>query len=95
MTTKIVLVKTCNAYPEQYDAFVGGKQVGYLRLRHGRFSVSCPDAGGEEVYFAHPDGYGEFTDNERDHYLDIAKEKISIWRKNNKSKIKRNRKKSS
>lgn len=32
--TGIHLVKTCEACPEQYDAYLGEKRVGYLRLRH-------------------------------------------------------------
>ena len=41
------LVLTCGACPEQYDAFDGERQVGYLRLRHGHFTVTCPDVGGD------------------------------------------------
>lgn len=74
----LALVQTCGACPEQYDVFNGrGQNVGYLRLRHGRFSVDCPF--GNEVYSAHPEGDGIFESNERDHYLrkavkDIKKE---------------------
>ncbi len=68
----IELVKTCDACPEQYDAFLDGKQVGYLRLRHGRFTVNFPDIGGELIYQAEPRGDGEFFDDERDYYLKFA-----------------------
>ena len=34
---EIKLIQTCGACPEQYDAFIGEEQVGYLRLRHGYF----------------------------------------------------------
>ena len=38
----IKLTLTCTACPEQYDALYEGKVVGYLRLRHGSFTVhSC------------------------------------------------------
>ena len=75
----IKLVKTCGASPEQYDAFIGDRQVGYLRLRHGAFIVDCPDAGGVEVYNASPKGDGMFDDDERDYYLRHAVAAIQRW----------------
>ena len=64
------LVLTCSACPEQYDVFdLSGTQVAYFRLRHGSFTVAVPDAGGEEVYSASPEGDGMFSDNERLKYL--------------------------
>lgn len=73
---KIQLIKTCGACPEQYDAFVGEKQVGYLRMRHGVFTVSYPDARGEIVYEAQPNGDGMFEPDEREKYLNDAKKAI-------------------
>lgn len=73
---KIRLELTCGAYPEQYDAFLGERQVGYLRLRHGTFRVDFPDCGMETVLVAHPEGDGEFMDEERARYLDMAKKAI-------------------
>lgn len=70
---------TCVACPEQYDAFDGDKQVGYLRLRHGGFTVECPDVGGVLVYEAHPVGDGIFEDNERDYFLRFAVDAIQKW----------------
>jgi hypothetical protein len=72
MPVKIRLVKTCGACPEQYEAFLGDEQVGYLRLRHGHFSVDCPDVGGKTVYSAYPDGDGTFRGHERTKYLNAA-----------------------
>lgn len=46
MLKAMQLVMTCPAYPEQYDAFYAGKQVAYLRVRHGVFSVYFPDLEG-------------------------------------------------
>jgi hypothetical protein len=64
------LVQTCGACPEQYDAFDGaGRQVGYLRLRHGRFTVEYPDCGGERLGDFYPEGDGMFRDEERARYL--------------------------
>ena len=64
------------ACPEQYNAYLGGKQVGYLRLRHGAFSVDFPDCGGETIYEASPAGDGIFADDERDYYLRFAVDAI-------------------
>jgi hypothetical protein len=66
----IRLQQTSEACPEQYNAFdESGRQVGYLRLRHGRFSVRVPDSRGREVYTASPDGDGCFTSEEVERYL--------------------------
>lgn len=75
----IKFVKTCDACPEQYDAFLGEERVGYLRLRHGIFYVVCPDVGGVPVYEAAPDGDGAFDDDERDYYLRFAADAILKW----------------
>lgn len=73
----IKLIKTCDAYPEQYDAFYEGKQVGYLRVRHGIFQVFYPDANSEEVIFeTQTIKNGEFEDNERIYCLEDAKKAI-------------------
>lgn len=64
------LVLTCGACPEQYDVFdEAGKTVGYMRLRHGNFTVQYPDVRGETVYTARPHGDGVFIANERQHHL--------------------------
>lgn len=75
----IRLTQTCEAYPEQYDALQGDEMVGYLRLRHGHFTIRCPDALGKIVYEAYPIGDGAFDDDERDNYLKAAKETIAAW----------------
>jgi hypothetical protein len=64
-------VMTCIACPEQYDVFDGsGKQVGYVRLRHGELRCDYPDCGGETIYEVDPAGDGCFdTDEERDYHL--------------------------
>lgn len=60
------LVCTCGACPEQYDVFAAeGRQVGYLRLRHGHFRADYPDLGGETVYQSDTKGDGVFSDEER------------------------------
>lgn len=75
----VYLKRTCGACPEQYDAFMGNEQVGYLRLRGGSFTVECPDCSGELVYSANPDGDGMFMDYEREGFLEAAIEAIKGW----------------
>ena len=78
MTDKITLTPTCGARQEQYDASAGGEQVGHLLLRRGKFTVECPDVGGEVVLSAEPNGDGSFDDDERDAHLAKAIEAIRI-----------------
>lgn len=62
---------TCTACPEQYEVLDGqGNEVAYLRLRHGHYTVSVPDVGGEVIYEAFPQGDGMFDDDERLKYLE-------------------------
>lgn len=75
---EIKLVETCFACPQQFDAYLGDKQVGYLRLRHGTFRVDYPDCGGETIYTAYPDGDGIFMDYEQEFYLNKALEAIKL-----------------
>lgn len=76
----IRLEMTSLAFPEQYDAFdKEGNQIGYLRVGTSDFRVECPDCGGDEVYAAFPDGYGSFTDGERDGFLEKAKRAIARY----------------
>ena len=80
MTEKIKLVMTCGACPEQYDAFLDEEKVGYLRLRHGCFSVEAPECGGRLIYEASPLGDGVFdNEQERDYYLRFAVAAILKW----------------
>lgn len=80
MTHVIKLVKTCEASPEQYDAVSpDGTRVGYLRLRWGYFSVTCPGIGGEQVYDSYTNGDGLFDDDEREHELAQATRAIMDW----------------
>ena len=71
--SEIRLVMTCGACPEQYDAFIGDTQVGYLRLRHGYFQVRYPDVGGELVYDSATRGDGLFEESEREYHLTRAR----------------------
>jgi hypothetical protein len=82
----INLIETCSMCPEQYDAFdAEKKQVGYIRLRHGHFTVECPDVFGEVVYENDTIGDGSFIDeNERKFELQMAVNAIKKWIKENK-----------
>lgn len=78
---KITLLMTCEACPEQYQAVCGSRQVGYLRLRWGIFRLDVPDCGGETIYEAEVGGefQGQFTPEQREKYLEIARQKIAEW----------------
>lgn len=68
------LVQTCGGCPEQYNAFKDGVYIGYLRLRHGCFTVEY-ELGGYDpklLWTAQPEGDGVFCAEEREHYLDTA-----------------------
>ena len=67
---------TCSACPEQYDVFKDGKQIAYLRLRHGWFYASVPDCSDNIVYKAEPKGDGMFEEDERMRYLTEAIEAV-------------------
>lgn len=67
-----ILEQTCYACPEQYDVFLDGKQVGYLRLRHGYFRCDYPNCGGETVYGSYTEGDGMFDEEERLYHLNKA-----------------------
>ena len=77
-----VLQKTCSACPEQYNVFCNGEMVAYLRLRHGHFTVTCPDASGTDIYSACPSGDGAFDSNEREYFLSKACEAIKHYLEN-------------
>jgi hypothetical protein len=66
------LVWTCSACPEQYDVFQGEKQVGYLRLRHGCFTVDYPTCMEETIFQDYPKGDGMFETDERFNFLTKA-----------------------
>ena len=70
--------KTC-ACPEQYHVKKDGKQVAYLRLRHGEFRVDAPDVWGETMYEAEPLGDGMFDAEERIEFMEKALEAIITY----------------
>lgn len=80
----VILNRTCAAFPEQYDAFDSRwNLIGYLRIRHGLFTVEAPDVGGTIVYEAvTSSGSGYFNDDERSMFLDRAKVALSDFYNN-------------
>ena len=82
----ITLIKTCDACPEQYDAYnaITNEKIGYLRLRGGCFTVQ--NANEEIIISAYPLGDGMFTSDEREGYLNMAKEYLAIDYENSQHK---------
>lgn len=74
---KISLVRALTTSPEIYDAYIGEKSVGYLRLRGGVFRVSFPDRDGNVILNVNPKGKDEFEDDERERFLLMAKDAIA------------------
>lgn len=70
---KVTLEQTCGACPEQYDAYIDGVGVGYLRLRHGYFRAEYL---GKTVYDANTIGDGCFDSDEREYHLSKARKAI-------------------
>ena len=66
----IDLVQTCGACPESYKAYKDGEYAGYLRLRHGVFTVDTDVC--QTVWTTHPKGDGLFEYEEREWYLENA-----------------------
>lgn len=67
------LAQTCSSCPEQYDVYLGDKQIGYIRLRHGYFAACYPVVGGSCVYSS-----SEFS-GDGDFELD-AERLTHLWR---------------
>ncbi len=72
----VILVETCGACPEQYDAYIEEHQIGYLRLRHGYFKTLYLSDSEEIVYEANTKGDGLFDWDEREDHLTKAKEAL-------------------
>ncbi|MET3900137.1 hypothetical protein ABIB57_004100 [Devosia sp. UYZn731] len=68
----LTLTLTCPSVPEQYEVRRLGAPSGYIRARHGGMSVNYPDAGGEDLYNGSVDGFGGFTNHEREAKLLFA-----------------------
>mgnify|MGYP000489417732 CR=1 FL=1 len=65
----VELIQTCPAFPEQYDGYIDGEKVAYLRLRHRWFRAEYL---GKVVFTSEPNGDGAFDDSERAQQLNAA-----------------------
>jgi len=77
-SNEIKLEKTCDACPEQYDAFYKDRNVGYIRLRYGYFRVN--DFEGNTIFSKQfrDQMKGCFEDSEeRERFLTKAKKAIA------------------
>lgn len=88
------LLVTSTACPEQYTVLRNDEQVGYLRLRGGRFRVDCPTCG--DTTIGHVDYYnhgwiGAFDPADRARYLTAAVHAIDRWERNHRSTARRRR----
>lgn len=65
--------KTCERCPEQYDVFLNGKYVAYVRLRWGYLTATLGEAGSDNFIYEkkfNNEWKGEFVDDkERTQYL--------------------------
>ena len=68
----LTVMLTCRVVPEQYEVTRNGVPSGYIRVRWGGMSVDYPDAGGEDLYEGSVDGFGGFSDHERESRLLLA-----------------------
>ena len=75
---KIELKRVCSAFPEAYEAYVDKKEVAYIRLRWGFFSIYC---GPKRIFIEQlKDMQGIFfTQEERNAYLSKAKKEITKY----------------
>lgn len=74
----IEFMLTCYSHPEQYDLFADGeRQVGYVRIRHGKITVECPDVGGSLVMSRFINGDGYLLHGEREQVLQEAANAVS------------------
>jgi hypothetical protein len=74
-------VLTCQACPEQYDVLKDGKQVCYVRLRHGRLLSEYPDVFGKGIYWHYFDEnfLGIFpTEESRMYHLEKIADRITV-----------------
>jgi hypothetical protein len=70
--TGLAMQCTCTAAPEQYELFKDGAPAGYIRVRWSHFTVDFPEAAGECLHDGSADGFGCFTDSEREACLLMA-----------------------
>lgn len=75
------LVLTCHACPEQYQVYdTADTQVGYIRIRHNKMTVHCPDYGVKNIVLTEStEGDGCLMKHERLRMLNKAVTAIQEW----------------
>jgi hypothetical protein len=68
----LTLTLTSPSVPELYELLRSGAPSGYIRVRHGKMSITYPDASDEDLYVGAVEGFGGFTDHEREAQLLFA-----------------------
>jgi hypothetical protein len=68
----LTVTLTSESVPEQYEITRNGAASGYIRVRWGGLSVAYPEAGDEGLYDGSVDGFGGFTDHEREAKMLLA-----------------------
>jgi hypothetical protein len=69
---------TCSTCPEQYDVFLGTKQIGYVRLRGARLQAAYPNVDADYSFVHHFSSENDYwkgrfySDNERNYWLDCV-----------------------
>jgi hypothetical protein len=72
VNSEYLLRQTCHAYPERYDVVLDDKVIAEIHLRWGVLQVLYGEDE-EEIYTTNKQiGSGEFDDDERNHYLNMA-----------------------
>jgi len=77
---KVLFLNTCAGYPERYDIYLEGNQIGHFSLRHGAANISCPDVEGATVLrlgLTEEFGKGEF-DNEAERSDGLAQATVAV-----------------
>lgn len=88
MKIKNCVLEGGGACPEQYDVYLNGIEIGYLRLRHGCFTVSYTYKSSIDnvIWVDYPNGDGIFDSEERYKYLKKAIKKLKkVYEKDNNS----------
>lgn len=78
---EIRLEELCSDYPEAYNLFIQDKEVGYLKVRGGIFTVEY-DLTSQIIFTIRVDGDGCFCDYERDFFLRKGIKEVILFHHN-------------
>lgn len=74
----LTLRLTSPSVPEQYELLRSGAPSGYIRVRHGKVSITYPDEIDGDLYNGAVEGFDGFTDHERETKLLFALGLIAV-----------------